>query len=294
VDRVAFVTHEGRPAGAADDELAARALRASGVAVESIPWDRPGAPWCDFDAVVLRSTWDYHRRASEFLAWLGALETAGARLWNPARLVRWNAHKRYLLDLEARGVAIVPTALVERDVFERDGRASLAAIIEERGWRDAVVKPAISANAEGTFRATAGEGEDRFRALLAGGDVLVQPFVPEIQEEGEHSFIFLGETLALTVRKRAASGDFRVQGNHGGEATRVFPGEALLARARAVVGALEGPWLYARVDAVRRGDELLLMELEAIEPELFLRLDAAAPAVFAGAVRDRLRRSRAL
>ena len=184
-------------------------------------------------------------------------------LWNPVALVRWNAHKRYLLDLEARGVAIVPTVLVER------GEAvSLEDLLRQRGWPEAVVKPAVSINAHGTFRAVAGEGEDRFQALVARADALVQPFVPEVLEEGEHSFVFLGETLALTVLKRAAPGDFRVQKDHGGSATRVFPGAGLEARARAVVDAIEGPWLYARVDAVRRGDELLVMELEAIEPEL--------------------------
>lgn len=258
-----------------DDRHLRDALERRGVAVRVAAWDAPGARWSGWGAVVLRSTWDYHRRPRDFLAWLGACEEQGVRLFNPAPLVRWNHHKSYLADLAARGVPVVPTALVPRG---RPG--SLRSLLAERGWDRAVAKPAVAASAWRTFRTDPGESkadEERFAALRDAGDVLIQPFVPEIETDGELSFVFLGGALSHVVRKRPAPGDYRVQGEFGGAAERVDVAPPLLDAARRVVAAIPGPWLYARVDAVERGDALELMELELIEPELFLGKDPGAP-----------------
>jgi glutathione synthase/RimK-type ligase-like ATP-grasp enzyme len=272
---VCLVTCAAVPDLTLDDQRLREALSARGWRVQVARWDDAGVAWADFRAVVLRSTWDYHHRPDEFLAWLALCETQGARLVNPAPLVRWNHHKSYLLDLEAQGLPIVPTALVRGA-----DAVSLAGVMHRRGWEAAVAKPAVGGSAWGAFRIqgrpTAAD-RVRFAGLAARGDVLVQAFVPEIETAGELSFVFFGGELSHVVRKRPAAGDYRVQSELGGYAERVTPRPRLLERAHRVTAAIPGPWLYARVDAVELGGELLLMELELIEPELFLGLAPGAP-----------------
>lgn len=246
---LALVTWSGLPGLAADDRLLRDALVRRGDRVDAVAWDDPNIAWNDYDAIVVRSTWDYHKRVDEFRAWIDSLN--GARLWNPASVLRWNIHKSYLLDLQARGVPIVPTLLVPRG----------------EGF---IVKPAVSATA--------------FRTELhhADTDLLVQPFVPEIVQDGELSFIFLGREFSHAVRKRPGNGDFRVQTDFGGSAVPFDAPRDLIAQAEAIAAHLGEQWLYARVDCIVRNDQLVLMELEATEPSLFL--DEVSAERFADAI----------
>lgn len=283
--RIAFATSAGHATLAPDDRLAVAALAARGVIAVPAVWDDERTPWADFDAVVVRSCWDYHRRAAEFRGWIARVEDAGVALWNPAPVLRWNLEKSYLRELAGRGVPIVPTRWVEPD-----DAVSLAAVLGEMGWRDAVVKPVVSASAHATWRVARADAaggtpdEARFRDALAGGPLMVQPYLPQIAAEGEWSFVFLGGTFSHAVMKRPAAGDFRVQYEHGGTAEPVVPDTALLAQARAVAEAAPKPWLYLRVDGCVVDGELRLMELEMLEPSLFLDRDDAAPARFAAAI----------
>jgi hypothetical protein len=286
--RVAFITYAAMPELSADDRIGADALRKRGVAVESVVWDSPAVAWNSYDAIVVRSCWDYHVRAEEFRRWLDAVEVSGTPIWNPASILRWNMEKTYLRDLEARGIPIVATRWIEGG----DG-TSLDAILKEEGWRDAVVKPVLSASAYETWRTSseqAHQDEDRFRALVERGGVMVQPFLPAVGGEGEWSLLFFAGNFSHAVLKRAARGDFRVQESFGGVASSRAPGERLLAQARAVVDAVPRPWLYARVDGCVVEDRFLLMELEMLEPSLFLSRDPAAPGRFADGVVESLRR----
>jgi hypothetical protein len=279
---VAFVTYAALPELSADDRLAADALRRLGARVESVAWDAPGVPWSSFDAIVVRSCWDYHVRPLEFRAWLDDVERSGARLWNPAPLLRWNMEKTYLRELEARGVAVVPTRWVERGA-----EPSLVSLLAREGWSDAVVKPVLSASAHETWRTGAGQAaadEERFRGLLARGGVMVQPFLGAVRDEGEWSLLFFGGAFSHAVVKRPADGDFRVQESFGGVARREHPQPALLAQAQAVADLVPGPWLYARVDGCVVDGRFLLMELEMLEPSLFLASDPRAAPRFAEAI----------
>lgn len=246
---IALVTWQGLPELAADDRLVRDALVRRGVEVRAVVWDDPDVDWRAFDAIVIRSTWDYHKRFAEFRAWLDRME--GLPLWNPPAVLRWNTHKSYLLDLQARGIDIVPTLLVPAG----------------QGF---IVKPAVSATA---FRTERHETDC---------DVLVQPFVPEVVTDGELSFVFLGRRFSHAVRKRVADGDFRVQSEFGGSAEPFVPAEALIEQASRIAGTLGDAWLYARIDCVVRDGRLLLMELEATEPSLFL--DAESAERFADAI----------
>jgi glutathione synthase/RimK-type ligase-like ATP-grasp enzyme len=280
--RIAFVTHAGLPDLAADDLLAVAELSQRSSKVVPAVWDDPGVRWPDFDSVVIRSCWDYHHRPSVFLDWLSRMESEGVPLWNPAPVVRANVDKEYLGDLAAAGIRVVPMARVEKG-----SAANLAAILEERGWDKAVVKPAVSASAfrtRRTSRAEAPAQQTSFEELLSLSSALVQPFLPEIQTRGEWSLIFLGGEFSHAVLKRPREGDFRVQEHLGGSSRPAVASEELIRQARAVVEKIPGPWLYARVDGVESGEGLLLMELELTEPSLFLESDPAAPGRFAEAI----------
>lgn len=282
--RVALATCAELPTSCPDDVHLLEALRKADIDARTIPWDTRAVAWERFDLVLIRATWDYYLRLPEFLRWIGALEASGANVWNPPRVLRWNADKRYLGELAARGIATLPSAFVEPTE-----RVRLDALLRERGWTDAVVKPIVSAGAHATFRVAAADAHARqadFERIVAGGGALVQPFAPEVAQ-GEGSFLFFDGDFSHAVLKKPGRGDFRVQEKHGGSAARASPTPEQVVQARRAMDAVGAPLLYARVDGVLRGSQFLLMELEVLEPELFFRFDPAAAPRFAEAVRAR-------
>ena len=272
--RIALATAAKLPTLNDDDRLLIPALAELGFTAVPAVWDAPDVCWDECHAVLVRSCWDYHHRLEEFLAWVTRLERADVPLWNPPAVLRWNSHKSYLRDLAARGVPIVPTRWLARG-----RRVGLARLLRDEGWSDAVVKPAVSASATDTWRtsaATAGADQSRLEDLLWVGDVMVQPFIAEVRDPGEWSIIFFGGRFSHAVLKQPAEGDYRVQWEFGGAAVTKAPPSRLLADAQAVMVAVPGNPLYARVDGVERDGRLMLMELELIEPHLFLGWDAGA------------------
>jgi glutathione synthase/RimK-type ligase-like ATP-grasp enzyme len=286
---VALATYEKAPQLTPDDRVLIPALDRAGVDAVAAVWSRD-REWTLFDAVVIRSCWDYHRRAGEFLSWIERLEANRIPTWNSPRLIRWNADKRYLLDLARTGIATVPTAVLARATVD-DVVATCAA----NGWNRFVVKPAVSASGYETHALTV-PLDDAARALVSGalavGDVLVQPFVEEVEREGEYSFIFIDGALSHTAIKRAAAGEFRVQTEYGGSVTVASPTDGLAAQALQALGAIPETTLYARVDGVARAGEFLLTELELIEPNLFLSHEPAAADRLAAAIARRLTSAR--
>ena len=229
------------------------------------PWG-PGTDWGAASLVVIRTTWDYSMRSAEFLDWAAAVE-AKTRLVNPARVIAWNSHKRYLGELAAAGVPTIPTVLVLQGASEKERREVLARFAGE-----VVVKPAISAGSRGALRASAHAPglELHLGALVDEGDALVQPFVPSIAEKGESSLVFFGGDFSHAVKKHPAPHDYRVQRVYGGHVLAHEPSRAELEAAVAALGEVEGPLAYARVDLVETAAGPSVMELELIEPELFL------------------------
>jgi glutathione synthase/RimK-type ligase-like ATP-grasp enzyme len=271
---VAFATFDQEPGISADDALAAEVLGRAGVAVTPAVWDDRGVDWSAFDAVVIRSTWDYHLKAERFERWLRSLAASGASLWNPPGPVLWNTNKRYLLDLAGRGVKAVPT-----EYLTAGDRPDLEAVRERRGWDEAVIKPAVAVGSHGawrTSRATAEIDRPRFAGQLEARDLLVQPFLPELTSRGEWSLVFLGGEYSHAVLKRPAGDDFRVQEHFGGSSAPAEADRALIDQGRSALAAVGPPLLYARVDGVERDGQLVLTELEIVEPSLFLGLAPAA------------------
>jgi glutathione synthase/RimK-type ligase-like ATP-grasp enzyme len=281
--RVALATYAALPDLDASDRRAADALRALGADARAEVWDDPAVRWESYDVVVVRSCWDYQDRVDEFATWIERVASLGVRLWNPAPLLRWNMDKRYLRELESRGVRIAPTAWVDRG-----SATSLESIAREHGWDDVVVKPVVSANGRRTWRATGDDGlrasEAAFASLVAERDVMVQRFMPEIARDGEWSLVFIAGAFSHAVRKRPRPGEFRVQSEHGGEAFVDRAPGTIVDEASSVVGRVPWPWLYARVDGCATAEGFVLMELEMLESSLFLNLDDSAAERFARAL----------
>lgn len=273
--RLAFATYAAHAAPTEDDAVLVEALSRRGATVVGIPWDAP-ADWRAHDAVVIRSTWDYHLRHAEFTDWVRGLAADGVTVLNVPPLVLWNGDKRYLRDLAVDGVSVVPTSWSDVD----DEPDTLGGIVRRRGWEGPlVVKPAVSASAHDTWVTAApptAADERRFAEARSRARLLVQPFVPEIEREGEWSLVFLAGRFSHAVLKRPRSGDFRVQAEHGGTAERAAAPPALVADGAAVLAAASHrvsiptrDIVYARVDGVARDGRLMLMELECVEPSLF-------------------------
>ena len=287
--RVALVTYEARPDPTEDDGLLADALSRRGAIVRGVPWSDPSADWTAYDAVVVRSCWDYFLRADEFHAWLDRLEREDARVMNDVRTLRWNSDKTYLRDVAERGVPIIPTRWLDRR-----STSSLAELRRVTGWSELVVKPTVSGGAHRTWRArpdAEGDDEPRLATMIENGATMVQPLLAEIEREGEWSLVFFAGRYSHSVLKRPRTGDFRVQREHGGSLEPAAPSREMIAAAERVLAAIPfggGPPLYARVDGCVVGGELLLMELELLEPELFLRCAAEAPDRLGEAILSRL------
>ena len=278
--RIAFTTCAAVPDLSGDDRLALAPLRDLGV--EVVPWIWEAPQPRDLTAVVHRSCWDYHEKTAAFLAWLDALSATSLVSLNPVPVVRWNLDKRYLRDHAARGVSIPETTWIGLGE-----RVELTALLRARGLDEVVLKPQISLSAFGTFRAslaTADALQERFDMLTAERAMMVQTFLPEVISQGELSFVFLGGRHSHTVRKLPRSGDFRVQKDHGGSRELVEAAPALVVEAERMLAAAGAPLLYARVDVVETAGGLVLMELEAIDPELLLGFMPGAPERFAEAI----------
>jgi glutathione synthase/RimK-type ligase-like ATP-grasp enzyme len=282
---VGLVTHAGLPGLTEDDRLLAEELRGRHVSVRPAVWDDKAVEWAAFDAVVLRSCWDYHHHTDRFLEWLAEIESAVVRLWNPAPLVRGNIHKSYLRELAREGIPVLPTIYLPRE-----STCDLSGLLEEQGWEEAVVKPAVSASAFGTSRVSRDRARDfkpELDTLLAGCDVLVQLFAPEIRTRGEWSVIFIDGEYSHSVLKKPAHDDFRVQLALGGTVSSESPGRRIVDEARRIAAGIPRPWLYARIDGLERDGKFMLMELELIEPVLYFANDPFARGRLADAILSR-------
>lgn len=245
-----------------------QALENNGLKVNRISWDDPTYDWQETKTGLIRSIWDCYERFDEFSPWLH--NTAKQiQLINPFENVAWNMDKHYLLDLEKKGIPIVPTYIIEQGDTN-----SLESRIQRMGWDDVILKPTISASAMDTFRLKLSEAmvfEKTYQKLIAKQTMMIQPFQEQIQTKGEISHMVLGGKYSHAIRKVPKEGDFRVQTELGGVCTvhEASPDEiAFIERVIAVCTPMP---VYARVDVMwDNADRLVLMELELVEPELWL------------------------
>jgi len=279
--KLAFTTCAGLPSLSQDDTLAIAPLRDRGIEVVPWIWDDP-APPSGLTAVIHRSCWDYHQKPDAFLRWIDALAASGLPSFNSAPILRWNLDKRYLHELAVSGVAIPRTAWIAEGE-----RVDLAALLRAHDLDEVVIKPQVSLSAFATFRASRADAaahQPALDALVAERGMMVQAFLPEITSGGELSLIFFDGQFSHAVRKRPRAGDFRVQEDHGGVRELLDASPSQIAAAARVLAAVPEPLLYARVDVVETSKGLVLMELEVLDPSLFLAMSPGAPERFADSI----------
>ncbi|PWN64484.1 ATP-grasp domain-containing protein [Chryseobacterium oncorhynchi] len=232
-------------------------------------WNDENVNWSGFDVAIIKSPWDYHNHLEEFLNWLERIEDVGVSILNPAEIIKWNSDKHYLKDIAEKGLPVIPAEYLEKnssfdnhffDLFKTE---------------KLVVKPCVSAGAQNTVTVSKSNFDERSREieqLLKEQDYMVQPFVEEIKN-GEWSFLFFNGKYSHCSLKTPKQGDFRVQHYHGGSISYPTPEPLHIEQAGAYLKSLPQSTLYARVDGVLINNSFYLMELELIEPYLFLNGD---------------------
>ncbi|MFI5361898.1 MAG: RimK family alpha-L-glutamate ligase [Elusimicrobiota bacterium] len=282
--KIALATCRRLPEPDHDERPLLAALRAEGADARAAAWDDPSVDWAGFDLCVIRSTWNYVHHLPEFLAWAKKVSRL-ALLVNPLSVVRWNSDKSYFKDLAKWGVRTVPTIYYPRG----SGRA-LTRALAGRGWSDIVIKPRVGASSFLTkrFNGTLKGAQEFLRRASAGRDMMIQPYVPSVETRGERSLVYIAGKLTHSVRKNP-----RLSGEKECISARrpIDPAERRFALR--VMSRLPKDLLYARVDVARAQDGgLMLMELELIEPSLFLVQHRPALRLFARACALRARAPR--
>jgi glutathione synthase/RimK-type ligase-like ATP-grasp enzyme len=266
-----------------EDELLKNALEKMGIASARVNWADPEVDWSVFDCALFRTTWDYFERFREFTDWLNRVEQQ-TRLCNDRSLIRWNMDKHYLHNLEEKGIPVVESAFIEKG-----SETDLRALLEIHGWNEGVIKPCVSGAARHTYRVNrqnADEVGSVIRPLLSDEAFMLQPFLPHITETGEDTLMVIGGEVTHAVRKKAKPGDFRVQDDHGGTVHEYTPLPEQIKLAERAFAACNPLPVYGRADMVRDGSgRWVIMELELIEPEMWMRMHPPAAEAFAGAIK---------
>ena len=275
---IVLATASDQLAITASDRLYAEALERRGFPVVGAPWDGPRAAFDGAAAVVIRSTWGYYRASDAFRDWTEVM-AATSRLFNPIGLVRWNLRKDYIGKLAAASVRVPQTHFVACEVDAIDQ------VFARTGWSRAVVKPLTGASGysvELVTREGIARSVSRLAAEARTGGVLVQEFLPEIAD-GELSLIYFDGVFSHAVRKRPPQGEFRVNSRFGATRSAEMPSRAVTEQGAVALRTLPELPLYARVDGVVRDGELIVIEVEVLEPALFLEFDPGSAERFAAA-----------
>lgn len=280
--RCAYLTMEDADGWSIDADLAFPSMEALGWEIAAMPWRKPGTNWDQFDAVYIGTPWDYPEDPGRFMSLLESIDRSRAILVNDLNLVRWSMSKTYLRDLESKGAAIVPSLW-----YDDMTPGVIDQAFEAHRTPKIIIKPVVSTNATDTFlltRVQARELERELATTFRNRPFVVQPFIENIQLEGEYSLFYFSCKFSHATRKVPKPGDFRVQEEHGADLMSVVPEQALLDTGERVMGLVNPMPVYARADFVRGPDgRFLVMELEMIEPSMYLRMDPEAPQRFAKA-----------
>lgn len=279
--RCAYLVMEDPGDFVTDYHVSFDAMADLGWQVDCVPWRDASVDWNSFDAVYICTPWDYPEDPQRFMQVLEAIDASSAVLVNPLSLVRWTLAKTYLRDIAEKGGAIVPSLWF--DDFEEN-------VVP--GWFDTlrsdkvVIKPAVGANAQDTFvlaRPVDSGLMGELRRTFSGRSFFVQPFMANVLTEGEYSLFFFDGVYSHAILKTPEQGDFRTQEEHGAAITRITATPVQIAAAEEILALVEPRPVYVRVDLMRDDDNYLLMELELIEPSLYLRTDPESPGRFARA-----------
>lgn len=263
------------------DYLLDQPLLAHGWKTHLVSWRNEQVDWNDFDVVLIRSPWDYQDAPEQFLRILETIDASSATLENSLATVQWNINKKYLRELESKGVTIVPT--IWKEQFDA---SEVATYFSHFNTEQLVIKPCVSANADNTFWLTKHNVDEylsQLERIFAQRDHMVQPFMEHIVSEGEFSCFFFDGNYSHSILKTPKKDDFRVQEEHGGQLKLITPEPKLMEQALFSIQQLAQMPMYARVDFVRFNDEFAMMEAELIEPSLYFNMDDQSAQRFADA-----------
>jgi len=260
-------------------------LRKKGLNITAEIWDNPGTDWKKYDVALLKTPWDYHQKSGQFKQWLDRIEALGLQLLNDYNTVRWNMDKHYLAAIAQAGLDVIPTIFPQQE-----WKGELLPLFEKLQADRLILKPCVSAGSKHTIILHREEAEREAAdvlPLLADEGFMVQPFMEEVQE-GEWSFIFFNNTYSHTIVKKPKEGDFRVQQIYGGSITPAAPPQSYIDSAAAYVEQFAKHALYARVDGLMVQGRFMLMELELIEPFLYLSYSEGAVERYYKALKQQL------
>ncbi len=268
------------------DKLLIEPMKQFGWLAEEISWRNKTVNWRNYDAVIVRSTWDYQHDSENFIKVLHKINSS-THLENNLDLMKWNMNKKYLYDLQNKGVHIVET--LWKNKFDRSEAVNY---FEQLDAEEIIIKPNISASADNTYRLnkdTLITSFDILENTFSKREFMIQPFIKNIIEEGEYSLFFFNGRYSHSVLKIPKDNDFRVQEEHGGNIQPVTASELIVNSAQNIINKLPTIPLYARVDLVRvNNNQFALMELELIEPSLYLNKDSEAPVKFVKAFVEKI------
>ena len=263
--KIALLSCHNWPGVFENERLLATEISKS-IDVDVVAWNDPSVNWSNYNYLIFRTIWDYFEFPNEFSAWLDMLESQNVKTLNPLSVIKRNQHKFYLQDLERQGIDIIPTVFIPKNT------GLDLSFLKANSWEKAVIKPAVSGGSYLTQLFSQSEIEDieaEYATFAVQNDLLVQPFMPEIQEIGELSILFFKGKFSHAIVKKPKNGDFRVQSQFGGQYEIYEPDATLLATAQNIVETFSSDLLYARVDGILKDGQFLLMELELIEPDLY-------------------------
>jgi glutathione synthase/RimK-type ligase-like ATP-grasp enzyme len=279
--KIALLTCEKLPELTAADQLLIPELAKHDIVAKPVIWSDKTVNWSDYDYLIFRNTWDYFEKETEFNLWLDQIEKSGIKTLNPIGIIKQNKHKFYLREMGKEGISILPTVFIDRT-----NSLNLTKLIPSH-WKKAVIKPAFSA---GSYLTEVFKVRDiqkinsDYKKIAQEKELLLQEFMPEIQIAGETSFIFFNKKFSHCVNKKPVEGDFRVQSQFGGEYTLIQPTQDLIEKAQKIVNTFPEKLLYARVDGIIINNELYLMEIECIEPDLYFDISTGALERFVEAI----------
>lgn len=265
-----------------EDRLVKEALERLGLKVGKKDWADPNFDWSSSKTLLFRSTWDYFHRFNEFEPWLNRVSSL-TQLINPAAQILWNMDKHYLQDLAGKGINIV-----EGHYIKRGSTTTLANLHQQLGWNETVIKPTVSGAARHTYRLNKANyvtHENLFAELIQAEDFILQPFQKNVPTKGEVSHVVIHGKYNHSILKLAKKGDYRVQDDHGGTTHPYIASSSEITFAEEAISACDLMPLYARVDVIwDNNDQLAVIELELIEPELWFRENAEAADKLAAAI----------
>lgn len=269
-----------------EDKILSGILTELGISHEIVIWSDPDVEWERFSCLLVKSVWDYFDYYPEFLDWIERMKLLKIPVLNDLDTILWNSSKEYLMEIEQKGFPVISGL-----ILEADSKPDLELIKEKIKSDTVVVKPLVSGGAKNTLKIHLSEWDNysqKIEDLLQEEDFLVQPYISEVAEVGEYSLLFFNGKFSHAVLKTPAKADFRVQHYFGGTIQVIDPKPEMLESCQKLMDTFAKNTLYGRVDGVEISGVFHLMELELIEPYLFLALTEKAIPNYKEALKQRL------